>query len=49
VKFDPKIAKLVEFTIESRNSKIFPISLSKNGEILPKTENNGWAPQELSR
>jgi hypothetical protein len=36
--FKKKIGKLSRiYTRKTKNSKIFPISLSKNGEILPKT------------
>jgi len=50
VEFDPEIAKLVEFTLEFFfKIKIFSISLSKNGEILPGQKTTGWAPQELGK
>ncbi len=42
--FDPKIAKLVEFKIEIL-SKIFSISLWKNGKFSSQKGNTGWAPQ----
>jgi hypothetical protein len=35
-KFNKKIANSVEFTLGKKDSKIFPISLSKNEEIPPE-------------
>jgi len=32
----PQKAKVAEFTLEKQNSKIFTVSLSKNGEISPE-------------
>jgi hypothetical protein len=47
-----KLAKLVEFTVVFFfNSKIYPISLSKNGEIWPwkKREKKHWYYEDVEK
>jgi len=43
-----KVAKLVEFTLEKKNSKIFPIYLLKNSEISPPKKKKPWVGLELT-